>query len=174
MDEAWEGRKQSVTREEELRLEQVYSRGLGPYFLTGTNHQAVVEGRAPRHRGVEMGRVVRVAPDRVEIETGEAHQIAPLKPGDGVVFDAADWRSPGEPEEGGRVYEALPGLDGTLALKFGNGAIQFDRIRVGDLRVANGGSGISEDRETVSGAGVAGGAAGRARESEGARRDRDW
>ena len=132
VDEAWEGRKQSVTRAEELRLEQVYSRGLGPFFLTGTNHQAVVEGRAPRHRGVEMGRVARVAVDRVEIETGEAHGIAPLKPGDGVVFDAADWRSPGEPEEGGRVYETQAGLDGTLALKFGNGAIQFDRIRAGD------------------------------------------
>lgn len=132
VDEAWEGRKQSVTREQELRLEQVYSRGLGPYFLTGTNHQTVVEGRAPRHRGVEMGRVVRVGVDRVEIETGEAHEIAPLKAGDGVVFDAADWRSPGEPEEGGRVYDALPGLDGTLALKFGNGAIAFQRIREGD------------------------------------------
>src|SRR6202047_1246471 len=83
VDEAWEGRKQSVQREEELRLGEVYSRGRGPFFLTGTNHQAVVEGRAPRHRGVEMGRVVLVAPDRVEIETGEAHLIAPLKPGDG-------------------------------------------------------------------------------------------
>ena len=132
VDEAWEGRKQSITRAEELRLEQVYSRGLGPFFLTGTNHQKVVGGRAPRHRGVEMGRVMRVETDRIDMETGEAHQIAPLKPGDGVVFDAADWRSPGEPEEGGRVYETLPGLDGTLALKFGNGAIQFDRIRVGD------------------------------------------
>ena len=132
VDEAWEGRTQSVTRTEELQLEQVYSRGLGPFFLTGTNHQAVVEGRAPRHRGVEMGRVARVRFDGVDVETGAAHSIVPLKPGDGVVLDAADWRSPGEPEEGGRVYEALPGLDGTLALKFGNGAIQFDRIRVGD------------------------------------------
>ncbi len=133
VDEAWAGRKQSVTRADELRLEQVYSRGLGPYFLTGTNHQAVVEGRAPRHRGVEMGRVARVSFDRVDVETGEAHSIAPLKAGDGVVFDAADWRSPGEPEEGGRVYEVLPGLDGSVALKFGNRAIQFERIRVGDL-----------------------------------------
>jgi putative protease len=132
VDEAWEGRKQSVTRADELRLEQVYSRGLGPFFLTGTNHQKVVEGRAPRHRGVEMGRVVRVRADGVDVETGEANRIAPLKPGDGVVFDAADWRSPGEPEEGGRVYETLPGLDGTLALKFGNGVIQFHRIHAGD------------------------------------------
>jgi putative protease len=133
VDEAWEGRKQSVTGAEKLQLEQVYSRGLGPFFLTGTNHQAVVQGRAPRHRGVRMGRVVRVLADRVEIETSEAHEISPLKPGDGVVFDAADWRSPGEPEEGGRVYETLPGLDGTVALRFGNGAIQFERIREGDL-----------------------------------------
>jgi U32 family peptidase len=133
VDEAWEGRTQSASHLEKLQLEQVYSRGLGPFFLTGTNHQAVVEGRAPRHRGVKMGRVARVSFDGVEIETGAAHGIAPLKPGDGVVFDAADWRSPGEPEEGGRVYETLPGLDGTLALKFGNGAIQFDRIRAGDL-----------------------------------------
>ena len=133
VDEAWEGRTQSVTRADELRLEQVYSRGLGPFFLTGTNHQAVVEGRAPRHRGVKMGQVARVRADGVDIETGEAHKIAPLKPGDGVVFDAADWRSPGEPEEGGRVYETLPGLDGTVALKFGNGAIHFERIRAGDL-----------------------------------------
>jgi putative protease len=133
VDEAWEGRTQSVTRADELRLEQVYSRGLGPFFLTGTNHQAVVQGRAPRHRGVEMGRVARVREDGVDIETGEAHLIAPLKAGDGVVFDAADWRSPGETEEGGPVYEALPGLDGTLTLKFGNGAIDFDRIRTGDL-----------------------------------------
>lgn len=132
VDEAWEGRKQSITRTEELQLEQVYSRGLGPFFLTGTNHQAVVQGRAPRHRGVEMGRVVRVERDSIAIETGEAHEIAPLKPGDGVVFDAADWRSPGEPEEGGRIYETLPGLDGTVTLKFGNGAIQVERIRAGD------------------------------------------
>jgi putative protease len=68
----------------------------------------------------------------VDVEASEAQRIAPLKPGDGLVFDAADWRSPGEPEEGGRVYEVLPGLDGTLRVTFGNGAIQFGRIRAGD------------------------------------------
>ena len=43
VDEAWAGPPLIVTRAEELQLEQVYSRGLGPYFLTGTNHQTVVE-----------------------------------------------------------------------------------------------------------------------------------
>ncbi len=57
VDEAWAGRKVEVTEAEELQLEQVYSRGLGPYFVNGTDHQAVVRGRAPRHRGVLMGKV---------------------------------------------------------------------------------------------------------------------
>ncbi len=105
VDEAWAGRKLNLDRAAELRLEQVYSRGLGPFFLTGTNHQAVVQGRAPRHRGVLMGRVRRVTDAGMLIEPSEAHRVSPLKPGDGVVFDAADWRSPEEPEEGGRIFE---------------------------------------------------------------------
>jgi U32 family peptidase len=133
VDEAWSGRPLTVDAREELQLEQVYSRGLGPFFTSGTNHQTVVSGRAPRHRGVRMGRVTDVEIDRVVLETADAHQIAPLKAGDGVVFDAADWRSPGEPEEGGRVYEALPRLDGRLELRFGNGVIRWARIRPGDL-----------------------------------------
>ncbi len=122
-----------ITREEELQLEQVYSRGLGPFFTTGTNHQAVVSGRAPRHRGVRIGRVQYVQADHVVIAPTEAHGIAPLKPGDGLVFDAADWRSPGEPEEGGRVYQKVARSGGALELRFANNAIRFDRIRAGDL-----------------------------------------
>lgn len=132
VDEAWAGRPLSVTPQEELQLEQVYSRGLGPFFLTGTNHQAVVEGRAPRHRGVKIGRVTRVEPDRVIVEPGPANAIAPLKPGDGVVFDAADWRSPEEPEEGGRLFAVRGHLSGEIELQFGNGAVRFTRIRAGD------------------------------------------
>src|SRR5262249_47171315 len=60
VDDAWEGRTHPIDRAAELHLEQVYSRGLGPFFLNGTDHQAVVRGRAPRHRGVLMGRVARV------------------------------------------------------------------------------------------------------------------
>jgi putative protease len=128
VDEAWAGRRLKLDRAAELRLEQVYSRGLGPFFLTGTNHQAVVQGRAPRHRGVLMGRVRKVSDAGVWIDPSEAHRLSPLKPGDGVVFDAADWRSPEEPEEGGRIFEIQNG-----ELRFGNGAIQPDRIHRGDL-----------------------------------------
>ena len=128
VDDAWAGRPAEISPAEALRLEQVYSRGLGPFFLTGTDHQAVVRGRAPRHRGVLVGRVLRVTERGIVIEPSEASRVAPLKPGDGVVFDAADWRSPEEPEEGGRIFEMV----GT-EMRFGNGAIHPERIRRGDL-----------------------------------------
>jgi len=133
VDEAWAGLPLSVTRREELQLEQVYSRGLGAYFISGVNHQAVVSGRAPRHRGVLMGRVARVLADRILLAPSADASIAPLKPGDGVVFDAADWRSPELAEEGGRVYQVNPARGGQLEVQFGNGALDFGHIRPGDL-----------------------------------------
>jgi putative protease len=132
VDDAWDGREQSVDASVKAELEQVYSRGLGPFFLTGTNHQAVVKGRAPRHRGLRVGRVAQVTPTSVVIAPESDPAIPRLKPGDGVVFDAADWRSPGEPEEGGRVYQVLP-VAGNVELAFANGAVNTSRIRPGDL-----------------------------------------
>ena len=132
VDEAWEKRPLSITPAEELQLEQVYSRGLGAHFVTGTNHQTVVNGRSPNHRGVYMGRVTHVQSNLVHILPDPATAAAPLKPGDGVVFDAADWRSPTEQEEGGRIYHVNPLRRGQLALEFGNNEINFSRIRVGD------------------------------------------
>lgn len=131
VDAAWEQRPNPVTPQEEVELEQVYSRGLGPHFVSGTNHQAVVSGRSPRHRGVLCGRVVRVRQDHVVIEPTGIQDIAPLKAGDGIVFDAADWRSPEIEEEGGHLYEVRP-VGNLLELRFGNKAIDFARIRRGD------------------------------------------
>ena len=58
----------------------------------------------------------------------------PLKPGDGVVFDAG---KPEEKEEGGRVYEiekrkAESGNGQLVELRFGHGDIRFSRVHVGD------------------------------------------
>jgi putative protease len=132
VDAAWEGRSAAIDAREELDLEQVYSRGSGAHFLNGTDHQAVVRGRAPRHRGVRMGRVIGVSETGVTIEPAETNRLAPLKPGDGVVFDAADWRSPEEAEEGGRIFEVLPS-GGAIELRFANRALDRARIRRGDL-----------------------------------------
>lgn len=131
VDAAWDERPNPIDERGELLLQQVYSRGMGPYFMTGTDHQAVVKGRSPRHRGVLCGRVARVLADAVLIEPAASGAIAPLKPGDGLVFDAADWRSPEAPEEGGHVYEVRDAGD-LLELRFGNREIDFTRIRRGD------------------------------------------
>ncbi len=133
VDDVWANRPLSVTPRQELELEQVYSRGLGPHFITGVNHQSVVNGRSPRHRGVLMGTVTAVHDTSVDVRPAAAHKIAPLKAGDGVVFDAADWRSPEENEEGGRLYQVRPQLDGALELSFANSALSCHRIRAGDL-----------------------------------------
>jgi putative protease len=133
VDEACAGLPISASAADDLMLEQVFSRGLGPYFVSGTNHQEVVKGRTPRHRGVQIARVVRVLTDRVLLVPTEAHVLVPLKPGDGIVFDAADWHSPEEREEGGRVYQVTPARSGHLEVQFGNGAVNFARIRPGDL-----------------------------------------
>ncbi|MEL6268872.1 MAG: U32 family peptidase, partial [Chloroflexota bacterium] len=131
VDAAWDNLPNPVTEADELAMEQVYSRGMGAYFISGTDHQAVVGGRAPRHRGVYMGKVTKVHDDHVTVEPAEVHAVAPLKAGDGVVFDAADWRSPEKREEGGRLYEVRTSGK-RLHLYFGNNDIDYRRIRAGD------------------------------------------
>ena len=80
-----------------------------------------------------MGAVVRTSSDAAVIAPSEAVAAAPLKAGDGVVFDAASWRSPAEKEEGGRVYAVSAQRDGNLIVRFGNRDVDFNRVRPGDL-----------------------------------------
>jgi len=113
--------------EDRLNLEQIYSRGLGAHFMSGTNHQTVVQGRAPRHRGVKVGSVMQVGAKSVTVQIDQDVEL-----GDGLVFDAAAWRSPDEPEEGGHVYEVKTIADDLVKLAFAHDGIDFSRIKVGD------------------------------------------
>lgn len=128
VDAAVAAQPSPITAQDKLQLEQVYSRGLAPSFVSGTDHQQVVRGRAPRHRGVLVGTVAAIHGRDILIAP---HQVA-LKAGDGVVFDAADWRSPEEPEEGGHIFAVDPAPLDQLRLVFGRGAVNTSRIRVGD------------------------------------------
>ena len=129
VDNALAKRAEKISRDEKLLLEQVYSRGLGDFFIGGTNHQTVVNGRAPRHRGICVGTVAQVGENHIVIEP----RTVPLKAGDGVVFDAADWRSPEEKEEGGRIFTVTSMANGNVSLSFGRRAINSTRVRPGDL-----------------------------------------
>ncbi len=49
-------------------LEVVYSRGFSDGFLGGADHQHLVEGRFPKHRGALLGRVVAIDGSAVTVE----------------------------------------------------------------------------------------------------------
>jgi putative protease len=114
-------------RESRYDLEMAFSRGLHTGWLGGVNQQRLVHARFGKKRGVYLGMVRRVEGEKVF-----ARLEAPLKAGDGIVFDAG---RPDEEEEGGRVYrvEEARGADRTLsALGFGRDDVDFGRIHVGD------------------------------------------
>jgi putative protease len=103
-------------------LEMGFSRGLYTGWFRGINNQELAHARFGTKRGVYLGTVTRVGPDFVSLRLE-----APLKPGDGLVFDAGN---PEQKEEGGRVYQVQPRGDETL-LRFGRGDIDFTRVRAG-------------------------------------------
>jgi len=115
-------------------LEMTFSRGFTGGYLHETNHQAVVEGRFPKKRGLYLGGVTNVFGHSIEMEL-----VAPLKPGDGVVFDAG---KPDKDEEGGRLYalEAEPGKSAAdarpdapvmITMEFGQRAVRLYRVKPG-------------------------------------------
>jgi putative protease len=97
IDRYFAGDDAGPSKEDIRELQQSFSRGFTPGFLLGTNNKQLVDGTFPKSRGVYLGRVERVTRDGVVCRLE-----APLKRGDGIVFDAGD---PEKPEEGGRVYD---------------------------------------------------------------------
>ncbi len=106
-------------------MEMAFSRGLHTGWLAGIDNQRLVHARFGKKRGVFLGTVTRVGHDRVWFRPE-----APVKAGDGVVFDAG---RPEAPEEGGRIFELHPGRrpGDDLAVTFLRGAVDFARIEPG-------------------------------------------
>ncbi|MGA3283120.1 MAG: DUF3656 domain-containing protein [Verrucomicrobiota bacterium] len=121
--------RQSQIANRKYEMEMAFSRGLYTGWFGGVNNQALVHGRFGKKRGVYLGEVAKVLRDAVVMKLE-----GPLKPGDGVVFDAGN---PEEKEEGGRVYEIkkekgkIQNGQGVV-LAFGRGDIDFSRIHIGD------------------------------------------
>jgi len=98
IDAALDRRAWTPAEADRYQLEMTFSRGLGPGWLHGVDHQKLVSARFGKKRGPFAGRIGRVGRDFVEL----ARMETPLKPGDGVVFDTG-----GDPdkEQGGRIFE---------------------------------------------------------------------
>jgi len=114
---------------ERYELEMSFSRGLFTGWFGGIDNQKLVHARFGKKRGVYLGEVRKIVRDGVIVNLA-----APVKPGDGIVFDAG---RPDEKEEGGRIYEIeKPETENEkprpVELRFGYGNIDFNRVHVGD------------------------------------------
>jgi putative protease len=127
MDRALAGSARPVKPEERYRLEMSFSRGLYTGWLRGVNNQELVHARFGKKRGVFLGNVTRIQADRITLQLH-----APVKAGDGVVFDRGH---PEQPEEGGRIYSvdhSRYAKHQEVTLGFGRGDLTISRIQVGD------------------------------------------
>jgi len=79
-------------------LELTFSRGLTHGFLEGLNHKKLVRGDYAKKRGLFLGQVTSVRGGWIGVNLA-----APVKPGDGLVFDGDERLD--VPEQGGRVYQ---------------------------------------------------------------------
>ncbi|WP_435006358.1 DUF3656 domain-containing U32 family peptidase [Tundrisphaera lichenicola] len=98
IDEAVAGRTFAFERREIQEMELSFSRGFSHGFFDGNNHKVLVRGDYAKKRGVFVGEVASVVGSRVRIDLA-----APVKPGDGLVFDGDEETH--LPEQGGRIYE---------------------------------------------------------------------
>lgn len=133
IDRYFDGVWSEPSKEEMRELEQSFSRGFTHGFLDGTNNKMLVDGTFPKSRGVYMGTVEQILRDGVVCRIH-----APLKRGDGIVFDAGD---PAKKEEGGRVYdlrrkgvklEGEAGEGWIVDIVAGRNDVDLRRLHVGD------------------------------------------
>jgi putative protease len=112
-----------IAEDSRYDLEMAFSRGLYTGWFKGINNQELVHARFGKKRGVYLGEVKRIEREHVVLDLQ-----APLKPGDGVVFDAGQ---PDQQEEGGRVYEVSQ-RKAEAVIGFGRGDVHFKHLHVGD------------------------------------------
>ncbi|NMG06511.1 U32 family peptidase [Brasilonema sp. UFV-L1] len=115
--------KFSTSFQEHYNLEMAFSRGLYTGWFRGVNNQELVHAHFGKKRGVYLGEVTRISNEKVTVRLQ-----APVKAGDGVVFDC---RHPQAQEEGGRVY-AVEHKGKEAVLTFGRRDLNLRRIHAGD------------------------------------------
>ena len=108
---------------EKYNLEMAFSRGIYTGWFEGINNQELVHARFGKKRGVYLGEVKSIRNEKVTIKS-----VAPIKSGDGVVFDCGH---PEASEEGGRIY-GVENQGKDVVLSFGKGNLNWRQIHVGD------------------------------------------
>jgi U32 family peptidase len=129
-DAALSGTGTRAQLEHDLRRTQLtFSRGASLGFLRGDDHQTLVVGRTPKHRGVLTGRVTHVGDRHVRVALDAAFGAPDsLRAGMGVMFDVGDPEhddAPGGPLFGVRVERE------TADLAFGTPGPDLQHVPVG-------------------------------------------
>lgn len=119
IDAALAGQPREATDEERYQLEMTFSRGLYSGWMHGVNHQELVHARFGKKRGAFLGTISGTGPDFVTFDAQ-----APLKPGDGIVFDTGEDT---DREQGGRIYEIRDNRH-----YFRHGHLDMGRLKAGD------------------------------------------
>ncbi len=133
LDAAIELRPSPLTARDEEELRYSFSRSFSHGFLTGSDHQQLVHGLYPGHRGVLVGRVEEVHARARHVLVRTEPGAPELKAGDRMLFDQGKPEDD-EPRGGLHACDLLePGL---LKLVFGGpdqSALDLRLVRVGDV-----------------------------------------
>jgi len=137
IDQAMDLGKVDLGDRAKQEMELSFSRGFSPGWLEGNDHKRLVPGRHSAKRGVLAGRILDVAPHRIQVQLG-----CDLALGDGVAI-ARDGEEQGF--QGGRVYSldihgesvrhAEPGND--VWIGFGRGDVDTQHVEPGQTVFKN-------------------------------------
>jgi putative protease len=94
-----DNRQSAITPADRYELEMTFSRGLTTGWLAGTNHPYLTHGRFGKKRGPLLGTISACGGTWIELSDRTG---IPIKPGDGVVFDAGENR---DLEQGAKIWK---------------------------------------------------------------------
>ena len=133
LDAAIEGRASPLDGRDEEELRYSFSRGFSHGFLDGSDHQKLVHGLYPGHRGVLVGRVEEVRARARHVLVRAEPGAPALKPGDRILFDQG---KPEDDEPRGGLHACDQQSPGLLKLVFGGpdqSTLDLRLVKVGDV-----------------------------------------
>jgi putative protease len=126
-------RQSPLTARDEEELRYSFSRSFSHGFLTGSDHQQLVHGLYPGHRGVLVGRVEEVHARARHVLVRAEPEAPELKAGDRMLFDQG---KPEDEEPRGGLHACDLVAPGLLKLVFGGpdqSTLDLRLVKAGDV-----------------------------------------
>ena len=133
LDAALEHRPYPLQKRDEEELRYSFSRSFAHGFFRGSDHQALVHGLYPGHRGVLVGRVEEVHARAGRVVVRAEPDAPELKAGDRILFDQG---KPEDDEPRGGLHACDVVAPGLLRMLFGGpdqGSLDLRLVKAGDV-----------------------------------------